>query len=167
MAIFILLFYIIVYFLVNFSSMQNFIGWLAFISSIVGVIYFSYSAWQAIRKRIVLFENKIYVQGDFGDEKTKLQYEIDIEYINIQNISLVVDSKNSLNKDVVFVITPMINSVLHLSDGEEARINLYYYSKKQKIEIINYIIERIKIIDPIFTNRSGQELLEELKKRKI
>ncbi len=62
-----------------------------------------------------------------------------------------------------FVITPMSNIVMHLNDGKEARINVYYYSKRQTIVIIDYIINRKKIIDPTFSNKSGQELVDDLR----
>ncbi len=45
------------------------------------------------------------------------------------------------------------------------RINVYYYSRKQVISIIDFIISKKKLIDPAFTNPSGYELVSELKNK--
>ncbi len=163
--ILIVLLYVFASFFIYFDSAQNFIGWSSFISSIIGIIYFSYKLLHVFRRKIVLFENGIYVQEDIGGKGIKLQYALDIKYNDIQSIKITVDSNNSLNQYMRFVITPMPNIVLCLNSEKKARINVYYYSKKQTIEIIDQIIDKKKLINPIFVHKSGQELIDEMKKR--
>ena len=113
----------------------------------------------------VLFDDKIYVQEDRGNKDTKLQYKIEIEFCQIEKIDMTTTSNNSLNHYMRFVITPMPYIVLHLADNREKRINVYYYSNKQTIEIIDYIIAKKKLTNPSFINKSGIELTSTLKKK--
>lgn len=164
--IFIVLFYSISIFIVE-KNFNNIIYWLGFLASIIGIIYFFYKALHLIKRSIVVFENKIQVQEDIGGRDIKLQYALDVKFSDIQSISITVDSSNSRNQYMRFVITPMPNVILHLKNGKSARINVYYYSKKQTIEIIDYIIGKKKLIDATFENKSGQELIDGLKNAKI
>lgn len=164
--IFIVLFYSISIFIVE-KSFNNIIYWLGFLASISGIIYFFYKALHLIKRSIVVFENKIQVQEDIGGRDIKLQYALDVKFSDIQSISITVDSNNSRNQYIRFVITPMPNVILHLKNGKSARINVYYYSKKQTIEIIDYIIGKKKLIDATFENKSGQELIDGLNNAKI
>ena len=104
---------------------------------------------------------------DIGGKDTKLQYALDVKFDDIQSIGITVDSNNSRNQYMRFVITPMPNVILYLKNGKAARINVYYYSKKQTIEIIDYIIGKKKLTDATFENKSGQELIDGLKNVKI
>lgn len=164
--IFIVLFYSISIFIVE-KNFNNIIYWLGFLALIIGIIYFFYKALHLIKRSIVVFENKIQVQEDIGGRDIKLQYALDVKFSDIQSISITVDSSNSRNQYMRFVITPMPNVILHLKNGKSARINVYYYSKKQTIEIIDYIIGKKKLIDATFENKSGQELIDGLKNAKI
>lgn len=165
--ILIVLVYIFVSFFINFHNAQNFIGWLSFIASSSGIIYFFYKVAHVIKRSIVVYDNKIQVQEDIGGKDIKLQYALDVKFDDIQSIGITVDSNNSRNQYMRFVITPMPNVILHLKNGKSARINVYYYSKKQTIEIIDYIIGKKKLIDATFENKSGQELIDGLKNVKI
>lgn len=164
--IFIVLFYSICIFMVV-KNFNNIIYWLGFLASIIGIIYFFHKALCLIKRSIVVFENKIQVQEDIGGKDTKLQYALDIKFDDIQSIDITADSNNSHNQYMRFVITPMPYVILNLKNGKSARINVYYYSKKQTIEIIDYIISKKKLIDAKFENKSGQELIEGLKDANI
>jgi len=152
-------------FIVNWNEMQNVFGWLGLISSIALSIFFLYKLFCIMKKGIVLFDDKIYVQEDRGNKDTKLQYKIEIEFCQIEKIDMTTTSNNSLNHYMRFVITPMPYIVLHLADNREKRINVYYYSNKQTIEIIDYIIAKKKLTNPSFINKSGIELTSTLKKK--
>lgn len=150
--------------MINFRSMQNAMGWLSFIFSILGILYFFYKAMHIIRRSIIVFENKVNVQEDIGSKDIKLQYKVEIEFKQIDKISLVISSNNSLNQYMRFVITPMPYIVLHLVNGKEKMVNVYYYSKKQTVELIDYIIVKKKLVNRDFSNKSGKELMDNLKK---
>lgn len=160
------LFYIFGNFIINLSSMQHVIGWLSFVCSIIGIVYCSYTLLHILKRKVVLFEDGISVSEDIGSKDTKLQYKIDVKFDQIEYIDMLISSNNSLNQYMRFVITPMPYIVLHLKDGKEKWINVYYYSKKQTIEIIDYIIERKKVEDVVFTHKTGEELVNELSKIK-
>ena len=117
-----------------------------------------------IRRSIIVFENKVNVQEDIGSKDIKLQYKVEIEFKQIDKISLVISSNNSLNQYMRFVITPMPYIVLHLVNGKEKMVNVYYYSKKQTVELIDYIIVKKKLVNRDFSNKSGKELMDNLKK---
>lgn len=164
--IFAVLFYIFGNFIINWSSMQHTIGWLSFVCSIIGIVYFSYKLLHIIKRKILLFENSISVSEDIGSKDTKLQYKIDVKFDQIEYIDMQISYNNSLNQYMRFVITPMPYIVLHLKDEKDKRINVYYYSKKQTIEIIDYIIEKKKVEDVVLNHKTGKELVNELSKIK-
>lgn len=177
-----IIFYLFMFFLIIFLSLATYVfmsfilnsikasdvkNWIAFVSSCFAVVYIGYVMLRVGKRIIIIRENSIVVSNDIGGKDIKLQYGFDIRFNDIQSIGITVDSNNSLNQHMRFVITPMPNIVLYLNNGKEARINVYYYSKKQAIEIINHIIEEKKLINPTFTNKSGQQLIEGLKNAKI
>lgn len=157
------LLFVIFIFITDGNYFMNIEGWIALIGSVVGIVYFSKTVLHLIRRGIILFEKSIYVQEDIGSKDMKLQYKIETEFKDIEKISLSVNSKNTLNQNMRYIITPMPNIVLHLSDGKENRVNVFYYSKKQVIEIIDYIIGIKKISDSYYSNKSGKELIDELR----
>ena len=145
----------------------GFLKWVGLSIVVLTMIYFIYLAYRILNREIRIYDDKLWVKEDKGGKGIKLQYGLDVKFNDIQSIGITVNSNNSLNQYMRYVITPMPNIVSYLNNGKEARINVYYYSKKQTIEIINQIIERMKIINPTFTNKSGQELIEGLKNAKI
>ncbi|XFA99362.1 hypothetical protein ACAG96_01980 [Candidatus Izemoplasma sp. B36] len=158
------------YMIVDFSIIENFNGdikqWLYFIFSILTSIYVSYLIIRIGRRKIILYENKLFVLEDIGYYNLKLQYELEISYINVDSIIIGIDSKNSLNKSLKQVITPMPNIIFKLKNNTMKRINVYYYSKKQIIEIIDFVIARIKLRYPKFNNATGYELVSNMFERK-
>ena len=157
--------YTITWFLEKYN--KTMIEWFGFLIVVFAIVYFLYMLFRFLKRRIVLFDDKIYVQKDIGGKDTKLQYALDVKFDDIQSIGITVDSNNSHNQYMRFVITPMPNVVLYLKNGKAERINVYYYSKKQTIEIIDYIIGKKKLIDATFENKSGQELIDGLRNVKI
>ena len=146
-------------------QVATFKDWLAFISSITATLYLGYVILRVMRRKIVLNRDRVYVSDDIGNKDIKLQYGIDLLLEQIEDVSLDINSNNSLNKKIRWVLTPMPNIVFKLNNGKEARINLYYYSKKQIIEIIDFIIQNKQSIDKDYTNKSGIDLVEGLKQK--
>lgn len=152
---------------INFIVISKFMGspieWVYFIFSVIATIYISYLILRVSKRKIILYENRIFVSEDIGNKDVKLQFELEIFFSDIQEILIKVDTRNSLNKSMRYVHTPMPYIVLFLSNGFEKRVNVYYYSKNQVIEVIDYIIEKKKILSSSFDNKSGQELLDKYK----
>jgi hypothetical protein len=146
--------------------MQNAMGWLSFVCSIIGLIYFSYILMHILKRKIILCSDRIFVQEDAGSKDIKLQYKVEVLLDQIERIDMLISSNNSLNQHMRFVITPMPYIVLNIKNGKEKWINAFYYTKKQTIEIIDCIIKKKKIEDTAFTNKAGQELVNELAKTK-
>lgn len=158
-----ILFFVMVFFIINLTSSQHVMKWFSFACSIIGVIYFSYKLIYIMKRKILLYEDSIYISEDIGSKDTKLQYKTDVKFDQIEYIDMLISSNNSLNQSMRFVITPMPYIVFHLKNGKEEWMNMYYYSKKQTIEIIDYVIEKKKIQDVGFTHKTGQELLKDLR----
>lgn len=158
-----ILFFVMVFFIINLISSQDVMMWFSLASSIIGVIYLSYKLIHVMKRKILLYEDSIFISEDIGNKVIKLQYKTDVKFDQIEYIDMLISSNNSLNQSMRFVITPMPYIVLHLKNGKEEWMNMYYYSKKQTIEIINYIIEKKKkqVVD--FTHKNGQELLNDLR----
>lgn len=155
--------YIIVIFLQDIIQIAKFKDWLAFISSMIATVYIGYVILRVVRRKIVLNKDRVYVSDDIGNKDIKLQYGLNLSLAQIEEVRLDINSNNSLNKKIRWVVTPMPNIVFKLSNSKEARINLYYYSKKQVIEIIDCIIQNKQLIERDFTNKSGQDLVRGLK----
>lgn len=153
----------------NFIVMNKFVGdlieWVSFIFSIIAIIYISYLILRVSKRKIILYEDRIFVLEDVGSKDVKLQYELEIFFSDIQEILIKVDTRNSLNKSMRYVHTPMPYIVFVLSNGLEKRVNVYYYSKNQVIEVIDYIIKKKKVLSSIFSNKSGRELIENIENK--
>ncbi len=145
---------------------KTILDWIGLGVAIYFIAFLVYTFLRFIRRKIVLYEDRIFVLEDMGGKEVKIQYEVDLSFAEIENVYLEISNKNSLNKNMRWVITPMLYIVFDLNDGTKARINVYFYSKKQVISIIDYIIEKKKQIDPIFSNPTGYELISELSKQK-
>lgn len=153
-----------VYSIIGFSENKRatLLEWTGLIIIVFGIIYFIYLIYRFLNRRIVLFEDRIYTTKDVGNRDVILQYELEVMFNQIEKISLSLSSKNSLNQNLPFVITPMPYIVLHLTTGQIKRINVYFYSKKQTIEIIDYIIDKKHLINKYFVNDSGAILFAKL-----
>lgn len=158
-----ILFFVMVFFIINLISSQDVMMWFSLASSIIGVIYLSYKLIHVMKRKILLNEDSICISEDIGSKDTKLQYKTDVKFDQIEYIDMLISSNNSLNQSMRFVITPMPYIVFHLKNGKEEWMNMYYYSKKQTIEIIDYVIEKKKMQDVDFTHKNGQELLNDLR----
>lgn len=152
--------YSIIWFLGNINN--SLLEWIGLIIVVLTILYFSYLIYRFINRKIVLFENKIYTTQDIGNRDVKLQYELEVMFNQIEKITLSLSTKNSLNQNLRFVITPMPYIVLQLASGHSRLINVHYYSKKQTIEIIDFIIKKKQATDPNFINESGTDLMAKL-----
>lgn len=151
-----------------FNQYRGILEWVGLLIAMLPMAYFIYLTYRLLNRQIKIFNDKIWVKEDIGSRDVKLQqlqYQIDVLFDNISEIKMTITSNNSKNQYMRYVITPMPYIVLCLNNGKEVGINVYYYSKKQTIEIIDLIIEKKKLTNPDFINKSGLELVNELKKR--
>lgn len=166
LSFFTIAFYVALMILLNGINIGDLMTMMSFVAAISAIGYIIYIFIRVAKRSIVLHDERIFVSKDIGSLDNRLQYKLDIRISDITGIYMNIDTKNSLNKNMKFVITPMPNIVLQLNDGQEARINMYYYSKNQSIEIIDHIIDMKKKLDPSFSNASGKELIMSLKNSK-
>ncbi len=97
--------YSIYWFLTKNSKTE--LEWIRFGFVIFFVILLAYTFLRFIRRKIILYEDKIFVSEDMGGKDVKLQYEVNLSFKQIEKIFLEISTKNSLNKNMRWVITPM------------------------------------------------------------
>lgn len=135
-----------------------------YVGSIAGVclaIYFVYTIIRFSRNRIVFNNEFIFVPGNWGKGEAKLQYECKIAYSEIKNIFIAKSDDNSLNKPIKFALLPMPYIVFEYANGEQKAINVFYYSKKSVIKIIDEAIKRAKLCGNTIEIGSGESLFND------
>lgn len=133
--------------------------WIYLISAILGLAFISYLFIKMAKNRIILKSTEIFVPANWGNKKSKIQYETKISYKEIQNIFMISSYKNSINQKTEWVFIPMPYIVFDCSDNKQKAINVYYYSKKQIIKIIDEIRIRAKNLGNNNLSKSGNEIL--------
>lgn len=140
------------------EKLYNFV---LFISSVAICIVMILLFYYTLRKKIrigllsVSVNSDLRIRGFFR----RLQHAVEIKYEEIESLTLIKSTSDSLGKPLKFVFVPMLYIVFQLKNGNTSAINLYYFSRKQKIMIIDNIQAHISTIQgnkcPIF----GQENL--------
>ena len=161
--VFIILLFSLYVLINNAENFKNIRYLTAFVALIIGIIYYIYKLLHLIIRSIDIYDDRVYVREDIGSKDIKLQYDTNILFNDIDEITMMISSNNSKNQYMRFVITPMPYIIFHLKNGKKARINVYYYSKKQIINILDYIIGKVQVNNPEFQNITGIELIRELK----
>lgn len=146
------------------QGIDTLIKWIYLISAIGGFIFIAYLFIRFARNRIVLKYNEIYIPEHWGNNKQKIQFETHVKYTEISNIYLIEGSNNSLNKESKFIFTPMPYIIFECEDGIKKAVNVFYYSKKQVIKIIDEVINRAKLLNNNRLLKSGNEIFLEFKK---
>lgn len=115
-----------------------------------------------INKGIEFEDNGMKVKADNADKGglliRKIQYNTDIVYSEIKNISITASNKDSLGQTVKHVFVKMPYIVFKCKDGTEKAVNVYYFNKKQKIAIIDEVICRAKNKGNDLEIESGEKL---------
>lgn len=143
------------------SEIYGVLPWASLIASIFAMFLFGYAILSLARNRIVLTNDEIQVPAHWGKKNVRLQYETHIRYNEIEDIYLVISVNNSYDKPVDWVYLPMLYVVFEKSDGSESRINLFYYSKKQTITLIDEVRQRASQLGNPLRVKEGKELLNE------
>lgn len=153
--------YVMIFFIKDLLHTATTFEWAGFIASIFGFFYTSYSFVRMAKNRIILDNTKIYVPNHWGGKDYKLQYELHISYLDINNIYLVLSNRNSLNKPLKWATLPMAYIVIDCNDKTQKNINVFYYSKKQVIQIIDEIKKRAELLGNDLHIKSGSIMLND------
>lgn len=135
--------------------------WIGFCSAIIcgGIIIFT--ILNISHCRVVFNENEIFVPGHWTDKTRRIQYETHIKYSDIKDIFLIKSNNNSHEQPIRWATYPMTYIVFELVSGKQL-INVFYYSNKQIIKIINETISRIgKENESDTLLKGGNEILKE------
>lgn len=161
--------YVVSEFFISKISDASAFDWIGMLAGLFTVIFMGYTFIRMARNRIILNESEIFVPENWGNKNNKIQYETHIYYAEIQKIFIISSDKNSLNKTSRWIFTPMPYIVFECEDDKQKAINVFYYSKKQVIRILDETITRAKAIGNPMDTKTGAEILSdflELQKKK-
>lgn len=154
--------YVIVYFFVDIND-KAVLDWIYLIVSIGAVLFCIYTIIRLGKNRIVLLETEVFVPKNGGRKGNRIQYETHIKYIEIKNIFITMSDKNSRGGESSWVLVPMPYIVFECTDGSQKAINVYFYTKKQVIKIIDLAIERAKLLGNNMDIKTGTDILLDFK----
>lgn len=145
---------------------NNLYGYLCSISSIIvflgSLIYFL----SFIKKRITITEKEIIVSEDIADKRNiflrKIQYNTSVSFDEIEKIYICSTNKDSRGQHVKFIFVFMPYIVFECKDRQKKMINVYYFSKKQVIYIIDEVKRRALLVGNDFQIETGEELISKI-----
>ncbi|MDE6442044.1 MAG: hypothetical protein K2L12_04765 [Clostridia bacterium] len=142
----------------------NLIHCLGLIFSFIGLLLGNIIIILDMKKGIEFDDKSLKVAADVADKKglliRRFQYKTEVEYSKIEKIILVATNKNSLGQKVNNVFVQMPYIVFICKEGCEKAINVYYFSNRQKIKIINEVKRRAKAEGNNLEIESGEILWE-------
>ena len=141
------------------QGINSFLKWIYLFFAIVVFLFMTYTFIRFARNRIILNQNEIYVPKNWGNKKQIIQFETHIKYEEISDIYLVMSTNNSLNKESKCLFTPMPYIVFECDNGIQKAINVYFYSKKQVVNIIDETIKRAKAVNNNRLLKGGNQIL--------
>lgn len=153
--------FVIVSFLLNINKTNNISFWLLFLVIVFVAAYFGYTIIRLARNRIIFTEEKLYVPENWGGKDVKFQYKVIVDFTEIKEVFITESCNNSLNKAMPLQVLPMPYIVIECKNGKQKAINVFYYSKKQTIKIIETIIEYSKLNNNIFTLKTAEQIFAE------
>lgn len=153
--------FVIVSFLLNINKANNISFWLLFLVIVFVAVYLGYTIIRLVRNRIIFTEEKLYVPENWGGKDVKFQYKVIVDFTEIKEVFITESCNNSLNKAMSLQVLPMPYIVIECKNGKQKAINVFYYSKKQTIKIIETIIEYSKLNNNIFTLKTAEQIFAE------
>lgn len=142
----------------NFVFYNIFIVVLGFVFFVVSLFIFLVD----FKKGVKFDDEGIKISADVADKKglivKKFQHELNLKYEDIKEISIEFSKNDTHNKEVEYVFVYMPNIVLTLQDNKQERINVYYYNRRQKNEIIDLLKFHIAKTGQILDADSGKEM---------
>lgn len=153
--------FVIVSFLLHINKANNISFWLLFLVIVFVAVYLGYTIIRLVRNRIIFTEEKLYVPENWGGKDVKFQYKVIVDFTEIKEVFITESCNNSLNKAMPLQVLPMPYIVIECKNGKQKAINVFYYSKKQTIKIIETIIEYSKLNNNIFTLKTAEQIFAE------
>lgn len=153
--------FVMVSFLLNINKANNISFWLLFLVIVFVAVYLGYTIIRFVRNRIIFTEEKLYVPENWGGKDVKFQYKVIVDFTEIKEVFITESCNNSLNKAMPLQVLPMPYIVIECKNGKQKAINVFYYSKKQTIKIIETIIEYSKLNNNIFTLKTAEQIFAE------
>ena len=161
LAIFAAAVYAIIWMLTDGLGTATVWEWAGFAAAIFAIGYMGYTIIRMAKNRIVLTDKEIYVPDHWGSKDYKIQYETHIAYSEILDIFIISSNNNSLNQPIRWATPCMPYIIVNCKGGQQKAINVFYYSKKQVVRIIDETIERSKLVGNEVVIKSGSEILKE------
>lgn len=116
---------------------------------IFGLIFFSMisiNIFMSAYYHITFTEDHIYISGELLSRSERTQFRDLIEYKEISDIKVVIDTKNSKNKPFPWYVssryTPRTYFEFTLNNGKRKRMYIMFFSKKQRIKMVDIINEK-------------------------
>ncbi len=153
--------YVVIEFFTTLINNATALEWGYLVAAVGGFIFITYTFIRMARNRIILDEKEIFVPEDWGSKDHKIQFETHIPYFEIKSIFIISSDKNSLNKTSRWVFTPMPYIVFECENDKQKAVNVFYYSKKQVVRIIDEAVTRAKQLGNEIQVKTGQEILSE------
>lgn len=153
--------FVIVSSLLNINKANNIFFWLLFLVIVFVAVYLGYTIIRLARNRIIFTEEKLYVPENWGGKDVKFQYKVIVDFTEIKEVFITESCNNSLNKAMPLQVLPMPYIVIECKNGKQKAINVFYYSKKQTIKIIETIIEYSKLNNNIFNLKTAEQIFAE------
>ena len=118
-------------------------------------------------KKVVFTENSISINKDLKviGVVNRLQYAVEAKFSEINRLSYMESRKDSLGHEMDQVFVDMPYLVLHCDDNTKKAINLYYFSRRQRIQIIDEVIARVQKEGRELNVKSAQELIQNYKEQ--
>lgn len=143
------------------------LNWLPFILLLTTLFLMTYLCClliSFISKKIIINDKFISVKKDrFSKILMAIQQEVEIDFHYLSNVYLTISSNDSHNRSRFGLFTPMLYIALESVDGRTDAINVFYYTKKQIIEVLNDIIQRAKSQANLIECESGEKIYNEFK----
>ncbi len=117
-----------------------------------GLIFFSMifvNIFMSAYYHITYIEDYIYISGELLLPKERTQFKDLIEYKDISDIGIIIDTKNSKGKHFSWNIpsrnTPRTYFEFILNNGKRKRMYIMFFSKRQRIKMLEIINEKCNL----------------------
>lgn len=131
----------------------------------------SFAFYSLVIRKIEFKQNYLYVSKDKEDKSKsiirRLQHEVKIEYQDIEKIALHSTTTDTKNHDLKFVFVSMPHIIIECKDGKKEGINVYFYTRKQVIHIIDEIVKRAIEKGNDLSKYCGQDMVSEFIKQHL
>lgn len=142
---------------------------LVLICGIIGLVVSFTILCLDFKKGVKFDANGIKVEADVADKKgllvRRFQHKTEIAYSEIDDILLIASDTDSRGRKVEHVFIKMPYIVFKCKDGKQKAINVYYFSRKQKIKIIDEIKQRASDAGNTLEISSGEDMWNDYNQR--